>query len=189
MTEIVFTDAAVDDLRRIGPDAVPRVLRRLLLLDKDPKAGYPLGSELTGFRKLIVGRNSWRFVYRIAEDGHIEVCEIWAIGERADAEVYAEAAMRIRQADSTTPAFARLADVIEQLGKLGGGVKAPEVAPTREPVPDWLAERLIHIAGMPRETVAALDLQEAVDAWTEHMSRPNRPLPRRDTPRPSAPRA
>jgi hypothetical protein len=39
VTEVTFTDAAIDDLRRIGPDAVPKVL---ILLDS-PEAGYPLG--------------------------------------------------------------------------------------------------------------------------------------------------
>jgi hypothetical protein len=42
MTEIVFTDAAIDDLRRIGPDAVPRVLKKILLLQENAEAGYPV---------------------------------------------------------------------------------------------------------------------------------------------------
>ena len=69
MSDVVFTALAVDDLRRIGPDAVPKVLKKILLLLENPEAGYPLGGELTGFRKLVVGRNMWRVVYRIAEDG------------------------------------------------------------------------------------------------------------------------
>lgn len=63
MAENAFTGAAVDGLRRIGPDAVPRVLKKLLLLEENPEAGY----ELTGFRKPVVGRNSWRISYRITE--------------------------------------------------------------------------------------------------------------------------
>ena len=54
---LTFTDAAIDDLRRIGPDAVPKVLKKVLILLDSPDAGYPLGGELTGFRKLVVGRN------------------------------------------------------------------------------------------------------------------------------------
>ncbi|WP_017581974.1 type II toxin-antitoxin system RelE family toxin [Nocardiopsis valliformis] len=42
MAEITFTDAAIDDLRRIGPDAVSRVLKKLLLLAENPEAVYPL---------------------------------------------------------------------------------------------------------------------------------------------------
>lgn len=52
MTEITFTDAAIDDLRRIGRDAVPKVLKKVLLLLGSPTAGYQLGGDLTGFRKL-----------------------------------------------------------------------------------------------------------------------------------------
>ena len=80
MTEITFTDAAIDDLRKIGPSAVPRVLKKVLLLLDSPSAGYPLGGDLTGFRKLVVGRNTWRIVYRLVDDKTIEVCEVWAVG-------------------------------------------------------------------------------------------------------------
>jgi mRNA interferase RelE/StbE len=44
--------------------------------------------------------------------------------------------------------------------------------PTREPVPDWLAARLIHTVGMAPQDVAALSLQEAVDRWSEYISKP-----------------
>src|SRR5437867_12357710 len=101
MAEITFTDDAIDDLRRIGPEAVPEVLKKVLLLVEEPAAGYPLGGELTGFRKLVVGRNTWRVVYRITEDKTVEICEVWAVGARADAEVYAEATARVREAGSS----------------------------------------------------------------------------------------
>jgi mRNA interferase RelE/StbE len=171
MAEVTFTAAAIDDLRRIGPDAVPEVLKKVLLLVDDAEAGYPLGGELTGFRKLVVGRNTWRIVYRITEEKTVEVCEVWAVGARADAEVYAEAAARINQATQVRPELIRLADIIDQLGRAAGGI-AVERPASREPVPDWLAERLIFSAGMRREEVAALDLQEAVDLWTAFMSKP-----------------
>jgi mRNA interferase RelE/StbE len=172
MTEIVFTDAALDDLRRIGPSAVPQVLKKILLLDADPEAGYPLGGELTGYRKLIAGRNTWRIVYRTTADKNIEICEIWAVGERADAEVYEEAKTRVKSAQAHRPEFSRLADVLDRLGRLAGDVEAPPAPPTREPVPDWLADRLIHTMGLPRAQVAALNLEQAVDLWTEYATRP-----------------
>lgn len=172
MTEIVFTDAAIDDLRRIGPDAVPRVLKKILLLQENVEAGYPLGGELTGYRKLVVGRNTWRVVYRITETKAIEICEVWAIGARADADVYAEAMTRVRAAAESRPEFASLADLLERLGRMTADITVAR--PVRaEPVPDWLAERLIHTVGLAREEVAALDLQAAVDAWTSFMSRPH----------------
>jgi mRNA interferase RelE/StbE len=172
VVDISFTDAAIDDLRRIGPDAVPKVLKKLLILFTDPKAGYPLGGELTGYRKLVVGRNTWRIVYRLSESGSIEVCEVWAIGARADAEVYAEAAARVLQAAQDRPEFVRLAEVVDRLGKLADGIVI-EQSVAAEPVPDWLAERLVHTAGLSREVVAAMDLQQAVDRWGAYMAQPN----------------
>jgi mRNA interferase RelE/StbE len=172
MTEVTFTDAAIDDLRRIGPDSVPKVLKKVLILLDSPEAGYPLGGELTGFRKLVVGRNTWRIVYRVVDEKQIEICEVWAVGARADAEVYAEATARVQAASGQRPEISKLSDVIERLGKLSGGVTAP-ATPTREPVPDWLAQRLVHTVGMTPQDVAALSLEEAVDRWASFTSKPS----------------
>ncbi|GAA4589346.1 hypothetical protein GCM10023194_43340 [Planotetraspora phitsanulokensis] len=170
MSDVVFTDPAIDDLRRIGPDAVPKVLKKILLLLENSEAGYPLGGELTGFRKLVVGRNMWRVVYRITDDKMVEICEIWAVGERADAEVYAEAQAQVRAAGGSRPDVVRLGEVIDRLGAFTDHIRIDEM-PVREPVPDWLANRLIYTAGMAREAVAALDLEEAVDLWAEFRSK------------------
>lgn len=177
MAEITLTDAAIDDLRRIGPDAVPRVLEKLLVLLDDPRAGYPLGGELTGYRKLVVGRNTWRVVYRIVDEKLVEICEVWAVGARADAQVYAQATARLRDARHRAPEFRRLADVVERLGRLSGDIAAAKAitaatAISRDPVPDWLADRLVHTVGMAREEVAALGLEQAVDLWAEFTARP-----------------
>ncbi|MBO4269296.1 MULTISPECIES: type II toxin-antitoxin system RelE family toxin [Microbispora] len=171
MSDVVFTAPAVDDLRRIGPDAAPKVLKKILLLLDNPEAGYPLGGELTGFRKLVVGRNTWRVVYRITDEKSIEICEVWAVGERADGEVYAEATARVRAAGEERPEVMRLGRVIERLGALADHIRV-EQPPSREPVPDWLADRLIYTVGMSREDVAALDLQQAVDLWADFRSNP-----------------
>lgn len=171
MVEITFTDAAIDDLRRIGPHAVPKVFKKLLLLLDSPTAGYPLGGELTGFRKLVVGANTWRIVYRVIDEKSVEICEVWAVGARADAEVYTEATRRVQSVANARPELRKLADVIERLGRLSGDVAVP-TAPVSEPVPDWLAERLIHTVGMASQEVAALSLEEAVDRWGEFMAKP-----------------
>ena len=110
-------------------------------------------------------------MYRIIDEKQIEICEVGAVGARADAEVYAEATTRVRAASGQRPEVRKLADVIERLGRLSGGVTAP-VAPAREPVPDWLAARLIHTVGMAPQDVAALSLEEAVDRWGEYVSKP-----------------
>jgi mRNA interferase RelE/StbE len=164
--KVVFTLAAIDDLRHIGPSAVPKVLKKILLLEQDAHAGFPLGGALPGFRKLVVGRNTWRIVYRVNGDC-VEVCEVWAVGLRSDAEVYTEAASRV--ASQATADFATLADVVERLSTLTG---ARQLEEARTPVPDWLADRLVHNAGIPAAEVAAMDAVQGLDVWTEFCSRP-----------------
>ncbi|RSM82413.1 hypothetical protein DL991_05970 [Amycolatopsis sp. WAC 01375] len=171
MVQVAFTEAALDDLRRLGPDVVPEVLKKIMFLLDDPKAGYPLGGNLTGFRKLVVGRDHWRIGYRLDENGSVEICEIWRAGARSDAEVYAEATSRVAAAADESPEVQRLADVIAKLGRLAGDVVV-EAEPQGEPVPDWLANRLIRTAGVSPEKVTALDLEQAVDLWTAFTIKP-----------------
>ncbi|MFW5415827.1 hypothetical protein J0910_04285 [Nocardiopsis sp. CNT-189] len=159
-------------MRRLGPDAVPKVLEKVLLLEEDPEAGYPLGGEPTGFRKPVVGRDTRRVVYRVTDEKHVEIREVRAVGARADAQVYAEASRRVRAASENTPTARKLAAVIEHLGRPAERA-AHESPPTREPVPDRSAERLIHTVGMLPEDVAALDLEQAVDLWADFRSRPH----------------
>ncbi|GIH92261.1 hypothetical protein ACFFMN_05095 [Planobispora siamensis] len=103
-SDVVFTDPAIDDLRRIGPDVAPRILKRILLLLENPEV-------------------------------------------------------------------VRLGEVVDRLGALTDHLHVDE-PPAREPVPDWLADRLIYTVGMTREEVAALDLERAVDLWAEFHSNP-----------------
>ncbi|MFI7038219.1 hypothetical protein ACIBI0_16155 [Microbispora rosea] len=65
----------------------------------------------------------------------------------------------------------QLGRVIERLGALADHIRV-EQPPPREPVPDWLADRLIFTVGMSREDPAALDLQQAVDLWADFRSSP-----------------
>ncbi len=170
---IVFTDAAIDDLRRLGPSVAPRVLKKILLLEQNADAGDPLAKDLATYRKLVVGDNTWRVVYRIDDSGAAVICEIWAAGARTDADVYAEASARVSAAKTTRPGLVGLAEVVERLGALSGD--APIVAATTAPnaVPNWLAERLVVTARIDQAVVAAMTEEEAVDAWTEFMMRPN----------------
>ncbi|GAB3871230.1 hypothetical protein GCM10029964_007170 [Kibdelosporangium lantanae] len=165
---VTFTDAALDDLRRLGPDVAPKVLRKIVTLRADPEVGIPLAGQTAGFRRLTVGWKQQRVVYRLTGDGTLEICAIWSIGTRSDSEIYAEATARVATAPGDDPALRRLADVIGVLGR--GVARVDAVWPAEspgEPVPDWLADRLVHKAGVAAEKVAALNLQQAVDLWTQ----------------------
>lgn len=58
-------------------------LKKLMLLETDVLAGMPLGGERTGFRKLVVGRHTYRIVYGVHESGKVvamtreEAFEAW----------------------------------------------------------------------------------------------------------------
>jgi len=78
---VELRSVAEQDLRRIGRHDIPLIFKKLALLETDVRAGTPLAGESHGFRKLVVGRNTYRVAYRERDDGSaIEVCEIWAIG-------------------------------------------------------------------------------------------------------------
>jgi mRNA interferase RelE/StbE len=163
VAEVRFIDAAIEDLTRLSHDIRLRVFKKLLLLEKDPEAGLPLGGSLTGYRKLVVGNRDWRIVYRGTQDGNVEICEVWVVGARSADEVYREAAGRIASLPSN-PTAHTLAQV---LGRLGYG---PIPEPEPEAPPAWLVARLVHTARRDPNEVAAMTLDEALQAWTDYQS-------------------
>lgn len=165
-------DPALDDLRHLlskDPQIARDVLKKMLLLEQSPLAGEPLLGELAGFRKLRAGNRHWRIVWRVTEDDlgatEIEIAKVWAAGARADGEVYDE--MRRRLAALDDPATVRpLAEVVEMLGR---HVQRDDIQPTPEPPPDpvpaWLAERLIKTAGLELAEVEGLTGAQAMERW------------------------
>lgn len=175
-----LTDAAVEDLERLAasdPPAVRKVLAKMLLLERNPQAGEALLGDLMGFRKLTVGDRTWRIVWRVTadRDGNeiIEISEVWGIGARADAEVYAEMARRVSTLNG--PTTRALAEVLERLGRAAAGYSA---TPERvyDPLPDWLAKRLEHTAGMAPADVRNLTGAQAMDLWDRFQTSPKTQL-------------
>ena len=120
MAELRFVSAVVDDLEALDTPVVIAALKKLRLLRDNPDAGDPLHSPLTGFRKLVFGRNDWRIIYRPEGD---DVCIIWVIGPRSDDECYDEAERRIKELDST-PEVLALTALLEALqGAVGRVVR------------------------------------------------------------------
>ncbi|MDU0289487.1 type II toxin-antitoxin system RelE/ParE family toxin [Saccharothrix longispora] len=99
MAKVVLTGDAREDLRDLDGSARKIVLKAINKLKVDPeKRGQPLGvrsgSDLTTFRKLVVGDRDYRIVYRVENDGTIVV--VWVIGRRVDDECYQLAVSRLR---------------------------------------------------------------------------------------------
>jgi hypothetical protein len=170
---VVLAAPVLDDLRRIGPVLAPRVLDVVATLDDDPLAGAPLVDEATGYRVLTAEGGRRRIVYSVSVSVSVAgagdvagdvvtVWEVWADGARLDGEAYAEALDRMQAGDA--PDVVQLARILRRLGRLTGTVA---VTPDRlrAPVPDWLADALVTVAGLDPLTVAAMDARTAFAAW------------------------
>jgi mRNA interferase RelE/StbE len=104
MVRVELTDDALEDLRDLDGSARKIVLKALKKLEQAPdQYGQPLGSQpsgnLTGFRKLVVGRKAYRIIYWVDEDaesGEIDVVVVWVIAERAEDLAYQLALGRLR---------------------------------------------------------------------------------------------
>jgi mRNA interferase RelE/StbE len=146
-------------------------MKKFALLERNPEAGAPLGGVLAGFRKLTVGNRDWRIIWRVTNDPSgvvvIDVAEVWAIGARAEGEVYEE--MRARLA--THPPMASLQG-LEQMVELleqrrghlqpGGGHAAEDGDVLAEA---WQVDDLVNRAGFDERTARALSHREASAAW------------------------
>lgn len=99
MAEVRLTEDAREDLRDLDGSARVLVFKGLLKLRTEPaQRGAPLGSKLGGnlttFRKLVVGDQAFRIVYRVDPDGSVVV--VWVIARRSDDEVYQLAMSRLQ---------------------------------------------------------------------------------------------
>lgn len=171
-----LTAPAIEDLKRLlkkDPQIVRAALKKMLLLERDPGAGEPLVGQLVGWRKLTVGNRDWRIVWRVTTDAAgatvIDIAEVWAVGARADSEIYDEMKTRLAASEAGPEATA-LSEAIELLGKSVAGAIAPTAEPAFDPVPEWLARRL-EKAGMSEEQIAALTPEQAMDAWDRFITR------------------
>lgn len=103
MARVELTDDAREDLRDLDGSARKIVLKAIKKLEREPLRGQPLGSRrsgnLTGFRKLVVGRNTYRIIYwaqESAEPDDAEIVVVWVIAERADNHAYELALGRLK---------------------------------------------------------------------------------------------
>ena len=121
MARVVLTDDAKQDLRDLDGAAF-FVAKQLKQLEDEPeKRGAPLGSRsmsnLTTFRKMVVGDRDYRIVYRVEPDG--TACVIWVIGKRSEDEVYQMALARLKTSghDLTADLTGLLNDVFDRQGE------------------------------------------------------------------------
>lgn len=173
-----LTLAAADDLRQLvrkDPQVARWAVKKMLLLERDPMAGAPLFGDLIGWRKLTVGDRDWRVVWRVTRDDSgqvtVTIAEVWAVGARSAAEVYAEMSSRVAAAPGDNPLTATLAEVVGMLGRaLERDDIQPAPEPVFDPVPGWLRERLVETAGIPDVDIAKLTGAEAMRRWEQFLA-------------------
>jgi mRNA interferase RelE/StbE len=177
---IVLTEPAANDLREFKksvPSMVPLLLKKLLLIQRSPFAGEALLGGLIGYRKLSVGNRHWRIVWRVTNDESnaptVEIAEVWAIGARANSEVYDEVLKRIEHLGETPQTLA-IRSIIERLGHSSADFEhqgdQPDVA---DPVPSWLVDRLEQQIGMDPSTITMLSGEAAMNIWEDFITKPN----------------
>lgn len=169
-----FTDDAVEDLRalhRKDPQIVRAVLKKCLLLERNPEAGEALLGGLVGFRKLAVGDRDWRIVRRTttSKEGDIvlDIAEVWAAGARADGEIYDEISARL--ANVADAGLRHALHAVVSLLASTSGIEAA-VEPSTDPVPEWLRDRLVNTAGLTADDVATLTGAQAMRRWEDFIT-------------------
>ncbi len=168
-----LTDPAVEDLHRLDGAPLVWALKKMLLLHSNPLAGEPLLGSLVGYRKLVVGNRDWRLVWRTRLDARgsltVEIAEVWAVGARSDGAVYSEMTRRVRSLGDT-PLRRSLSAILDDLSTRAKGVSAPPPAEPPARPEQWLVDRLVDTAGLDLGTVLAMTGEQAVDAWTDHIT-------------------
>jgi mRNA interferase RelE/StbE len=114
---VELIDEAVEDLIGYAESGnLVRFLKKLLRLEEVGKdAGQPLGAGLTNWQKIVVGERDWRIIFTMSPDE--TVATVWVVGDRADAECYAEAQRRVEKLGGTRTEAATLAAIMFQLSQ------------------------------------------------------------------------
>jgi mRNA interferase RelE/StbE len=112
---VELIDEAVEDLAAyLETDIFPHLLAKLVRLEEvGQAAGYPLGKDLTGWRKIIVGDRAWRIIF--STNAGETVATVWVIGDRDDSACYETARQRVQALPKGQTQAASLVAVMYQL--------------------------------------------------------------------------
>lgn len=129
MARVLLTTEAKEDLRDLDGSARKIVLKALRKLESDPEQrGQPLGSRagsnLSTFRKLVVGDRDYRIVYRVEPDGTVVV--VWVIAKRADNECYDIAVARARMYAGDRELVGELIGLLDRVWSATGSERVPK---------------------------------------------------------------
>lgn len=172
--QVLFIEPAIDDLVRLSKknkELLRQVLKKILLIERNPLAGHPLLGDFIGWRKLTVGDRHWRIIWRTRTDESgtviIEIAEIWAIGARADSKIYKE----LRDRMDTLGPDQKVQSLREVIAYLGHGPMPQQQMPRPEPVPTWLANRLLKNLNISQADIDLMDAESAMSIWENYLTK------------------
>ena len=99
----------------------------------------------------------------------IEIAEVWAVGARADSEVYDEVRKRIEKLGSTPETIA-IASTVDRLSRGVDVIEHPD--PVEDPVPTWLSVRLTEQVGLTAMQISQISGEEAMKLWEAFITQP-----------------
>jgi mRNA interferase RelE/StbE len=107
----LVADAVADLEELVASGNIRLFLAKLVRLEEVGKdAGQPLGNQLVGFRKIVVGDRNWRIVFKInAAD---TLATVWVIGDRDDSACYEDAVRRLKEMGDSRPDATALSSVL-----------------------------------------------------------------------------
>ena len=172
VVQIQFIEPAVEDLLRLSKknkELLRQALKKILLIERNPMAGQPLLGGFIGWRKLTVGDRHWRIIWRTHTDESgsviIEIAEIWAIGARADSKIYKVLRNRL---DTLAP-NQKVQSLREVIAYLGQGEMPYKNVAIHEPVPTWLALRLLKNLHISQAEIDLMEAEDAMSIWESYL--------------------
>ena len=112
----LIDDAVVDLVRYATSGNLALFLKQLIRLEAVGKdAGLPLGGNLAGYRKIVVGDRTWRIIF--STDAAETVATVLVISDRDDAACYEEAQRRLDAMGAHRPETLSLAAPMLQISE------------------------------------------------------------------------
>jgi mRNA interferase RelE/StbE len=156
---------AVEDIKNLykkDPQIVRLVTKKIIQIAKEPYAGKSLHGDLLNFRKITVGNNHWRIVWRVYEsEKRIEYSVVWGVGPRSNEEIYKTVKKRIIELGED-PETIHLKKALEVMNPR---TLKDRMENSQEESIEAIHHKLIQVAGIPADFASKLELKLAKELW------------------------
>ncbi|MCX6403324.1 MAG: hypothetical protein NT032_05350, partial [Actinobacteria bacterium] len=138
------------------------VTKKIIEIAKAPYVGKSLHGDLLNFRKIKVGNNHWRIVWRVYEsEKRIEYSVVWGVGARAKEEIYKTVKKRIVELGED-PETLQLKNALEVMNPR---TLRDRMETSQEESIEAIHQKLIQVAGIPANLASKLEVKLAKELW------------------------